>query len=475
MKVFRLTLAFFSPILFQLPIQSQTIPDPASAAGPVTQLQSSPCGRDAGAQVTWDLVYPGASAQYVGGTVPDMQMTRTSSWLKLGLSAAQFRREGHLALSSDCLLFAFDRKEGDHFRDNANYHVVACGDQVDFSKGHDLCTIVAESAAKSYLMMIPYAKVNTLSRAKYASSDLTASVAAAAGFGSAILTAIASSVHRVAAKEQALGGATLLMTGFYYFAVAKPHMEDNYIASFIELPVPQLNLSRMSNLVHVTTATPNYVRAGQQVQIAGVANTNLTDIAEISRDRDGKVTVRVKDARRLPALGSQVQIVHLQDPSLEGQFQVASVTSAFTFTVEQKGKSDPVSLQNLGQVQDVWNGTFTVESVESLTTFTYEQAGVDDSTRTTGSVGAADASATQMSISGNVARNQPGAATARGVDVSGTLTVNPPPGKADDLFKRGDLVIFRIPNFHDYYNISMILSGGTGLTFVNETTDKAGK
>jgi len=41
-----------------------------------------------------------------------------------------------------------------------------------------------------------------------------------------------------------------------------------------------------------------------------------------------------------------------------------------------------------------------------------------------------------------------------------------------DLFQPGDLAMFRISNFHDYYNISMILSGETGLQFVPESADK---
>ncbi|HET9183804.1 MAG TPA: hypothetical protein VFP59_16860 [Candidatus Angelobacter sp.] len=46
---------------------------------------------------------------------------------------------------------------------------------------------------------------------------------------------------------------------------------------------------------------------------------------------------------------------------------------------------------------------------------------------------------------------------------------------ADELFKKGDLMMFKIPNSHDYYNISMILSAKTGKTFVPETAETAGK
>ena len=43
------------------------------------------------------------------------------------------------------------------------------------------------------------------------------------------------------------------------------------------------------------------------------------------------------------------------------------------------------------------------------------------------------------------------------------------------LFKQGDLIMFRVPNYHDYYNISLILSAKTGLTSVSETAEKTGK
>jgi hypothetical protein len=41
-------------------------------------------------------------------------------------------------------------------------------------------------------------------------------------------------------------------------------------------------------------------------------------------------------------------------------------------------------------------------------------------------------------------------------------------------YLRGDLAAFRIANFHDYYNVSLILSGKTGLEFVSETAEKDG-
>lgn len=39
-------------------------------------------------------------------------------------------------------------------------------------------------------------------------------------------------------------------------------------------------------------------------------------------------------------------------------------------------------------------------------------------------------------------------------------------------FLPGQLAMFRISNYHDYYNISMILSGETGLEFISENAEK---
>ena len=117
-----------------------------------------------------------------------------------------------------------------------------------------------------------------------------------------------------------------------------------------------------------------------------------------------------------------------------------------------------------------------VESTAGPAHFSYEQVGPDDSSGdTSGTVSPAAAGSTNIAVKGDLERESTTGETPRPVDLTGTVTVNPPPAKPDELFKKGDLVILRIPNKHDYYNISMILTSGTGLTFVNETTEKAGK
>lgn len=45
----------------------------------------------------------------------------------------------------------------------------------------------------------------------------------------------------------------------------------------------------------------------------------------------------------------------------------------------------------------------------------------------------------------------------------------------DVAFLPGEVAMFKIYNHHDYYNISMILNGETGLQFVAETAEKGVK
>jgi hypothetical protein len=56
--------------------------------------------------------------------------------------------------------------------------------------------------------------------------------------------------------------------------------------------------------------------------------------------------------------------------------------------------------------------------------------------------------------------------------VHGTVTIKKP---SDELYKKSDVILFRVTNYHDYYNISAILSAKTGLTFVSETAEKPTK
>ncbi len=429
----------------------------------------------------WKLIYPGTAAFYVGGTIPEMHMGKESGlthpWALTGVS--QFRRKGHIALTPRCLLFAFKREEKDSFDDvDANYHVRPCSNDVQLSHDGATCKRPSEGEkTNSYLITIPYAKVNLLSRAKYTTSDLAAISGTYATAAGGIITAIYSTIHNTAAKEQLVALAAGGMALYYYFFVAKPRLEDNYLAVFVEPPSPPMYISRRSNMVMVETSSPHYFRVGQQIQISDVENTDLAEIhiSDISREGNGTVRVVTNGLRGL-TVGEQVQIADVIDPSFNGQFQVVSVDqSQNTFTYEQKDKPKAAKSGG-GRILDVWNGTFLIESVPTTKSFTYWQVGPDErKVKTTGTATLAAPGSTNLTVAGSLAANQPAAANPKSVDLTGTATLTPPPSKSDELFKKGDLLMFRIPNHHDYYNISMTLSGETGLTFVSETAEKTAK
>jgi hypothetical protein len=492
---------FFSSVLgLSLPASAQDSPGGSSNQATAQSLPgadapafSDDClsangkAKDGRPEVRWNLIYPASKASYVGGTVPEILMDegwahRLLRWMLF--QSRQFRRNGQTALTSGCLLFAFNagndvEKERFERSLNAgvNYHALRCG-KVSLAHKNAACTLAANTnESNAYVIAVPYAKVNSLSRAKYATSDLTSVTSAYATAMGGVLATTAGAIGKAAAKERVLGIGAVGLVIYYYFAIAAPRMGDNYIAVFVEPPTPRFGFSRTANTVTVRTPTAHYFRPGQQIQISDVANSFLTDISQIYRNEKGEVTVTVKDATRLPSIGSQVQIVRVSDPGFEGKFQVDSVNrSSKTFTYEQKDKPEPATLTDTGKVEDVWNGDFVVEDIAGPTSFTYEQPGPDEPARNTlGTVGPADTGSTNIAVTGTWARKRPADANPKSADLTGTVTVNPPPAKSDELFKKGDLLMFRIPNTHDYYNISMTLSSGTGLTFVSETAEKPAK
>ncbi len=437
-----------------------------------------------GHMVTWDLIYPASKAWYVGGTVKDMHMSAglhplgfPLRWLLL--QDRQFSRKGKIALTPECLLFVFRKEEKDALKDsfnlNTNFHILNCSNKLKLSEEREnrdrACTLATdEKHTKSYVLAIPYAKVNLLSRAKYATSDLNSVSAAYVGTAATILTGVSDSVD-----VEVLGGVAGFLTVYYYFAVARPRMGDNYIGVFVEPDVSRITLSRKSNRVTATTALPHYFRVGQQIELSGVPSSDLVDISKISRDANGIVTVTTKNGHNL-TVGTQVQIAEVTDPSFNGQFQVASVPAdnKITFTYEQKDKPKAATSAG-GRVRDVWNGTFIVDSVDSRS-FTYWQLGPDEnSTLQTGTAAVVVPVNTNLTVSGNLALDKTAATSPKSIDLTGSAAIAPPPGKSDEVFRKGDLLMFRIPNHHDYYNISMTLSAGTGLTFVSETAEKTSK
>ncbi len=449
-------------------------------------------------EVKWDLIYPGSDASYVGGTVPEMNMSAGKRLLQwASLQPRQFRRNGRIALAPGCLLFAFNARERGKEREKekeedsflkaqkrgdpkVNYEIFGCSEKVKLSNSTGICERADDDEhSKSYVITIPYAKVNVLSRAKYATSDLTSISTAYAAAGGSVLTAISSSLSSASTTDEVLGlgGTAGFLTVYYIVAIARPRMRDNYIAVFVEPPAPKITLSRQSNDVTATTRSRHYFREGQQIEISGVANTDVDQgsISDINRDAKGKVTVTTKAVSSL-AVGEQVQIAEVPDPSFNGPFQVESIDkSNNTFTYEQKDKPKK-AMSAGGKVQDVWNGTFLIKKVQSPYEFTYWQVGANKGPiETTGTATLAAPVSTNVTVDGNLALSRPADAKPKSADLTATATLTPPPAKSDELFKKSDLVMFRIPNHHDYYNISMTLSGGTGLTFVSETAEKTGK
>lgn len=104
------------------------------------------------------------------------------------LQVRQFRRAGQIALTPGCLLFAFEKRKNDDFKSvdedppdghyrvkGANYYIYWCSNKVKFSGRKIIgCTKTPNyKATQSYVVAVPYCKINLLSRAKYVKSDLT--------------------------------------------------------------------------------------------------------------------------------------------------------------------------------------------------------------------------------------------------------------------------------------------------------------
>jgi hypothetical protein len=145
------------------------------------------------------------------------------------------------------------------------------------------------------------------------------------------------------------------------------------------------SMVRQSNFVSVNTAAAHGFQVGWQVQITGVANTSLGGgISTISRDANGVVTVVTASAHGL-AVGNSFAIVGVTNPdtSFNGNFTVASVVSATSFTYKLGGTAVS-STGGTGNVQDVWTGKFIILSVPTTTSFTYQHLAPNDSTTATG-------------------------------------------------------------------------------------------
>ena len=151
--------------------------------------------------------------------------------------------------------------------------------------------------------------------------------------------------------------------------------------------VQPTGLIRASNIVTATTTAPHGFQVGWQVQISGVANSNIGGgIASISRDGNGVVTVTTNGPHGFfiptPAAAAtqNLAIVGVTNPdtSFNGTFQVQSVLSPTIFTYQQNGTVESSSA-GTGNVQDIWNTTAFIQSIPTATSFTYQQIGPSDS------------------------------------------------------------------------------------------------
>ena len=149
------------------------------------------------------------------------------------------------------------------------------------------------------------------------------------------------------------------------------------------------NLVRANNVVSASTTTAHGFLVGWQVQISGVANTNIGGgITAITRDGFGVVTVTTTSAHGL-GVGDTVAIAGVSNP--DASFNAASVTvtnviSATVFTYQQNGTAESSSA-GTGNVQDIWNTTAFIQTIPSPTTFTYQSLGPNDSTTSAGTAG----------------------------------------------------------------------------------------
>ncbi|SRR5712691_2299392 len=272
-----------------------------------------------GSKDSSDLVYPLVRAWYVGGTIPNMHMKNQPfiplRWLPFTLS--QYRANGKITVGRGALLFVF--KSSKSPSSGSHYQVLPCNSSSLSSEADEACSKYNKNRAHSYVVQIPYTGINVLSRAKYSTAEITSITGPYAAAGAAVLTALVGSVHNAHAKELAGGITAGSLVLAYYFAVAKPRLEDNYIAVFVCKEVQQ--------------------------------------------------------------------------------------------SCEKQAAASPSPEKQSGPP------------------------------------------------------NTPGTAS----------QAPPPKQPPDELFAQGDVIMFRIPNKHDYFNISMILSGETGKTFVSETAEKTAK
>ncbi len=145
-------------------------------------------------------------------------------------------------------------------------------------------------------------------------------------------------------------------------------------------------LVRQNNVATATTNSAHGFQPGWQVQVSGIANTNLGGgIAAIARDGNGVVTVTTTNPHGL-VQGSTIAIDGVTNPDTSfdtAAVTVASVPTPKSFTFQQGGIAEQ-STAGTGNVQDVWTATAFIQSVPTPTSFTYPNIGPNDLSNGTG-------------------------------------------------------------------------------------------
>jgi hypothetical protein len=190
-----------------------------------TQEISSPNDEHVG------LFYPVIDASYVGGTVPDMPLKESNSFMRwISFSKRQFRVRGRLVLGPDGFFFAFNPQGASPVASSsAQFQLLSCSAPALPAEAVKACH--KDPARK--VLKVPYQQLIELSRARASSGDLLTATTVYASTAVGVLSTVVGAFSRTHAKEL-YGGITAgtLALG-YYFLVSRPRSGDNYIALFV--------------------------------------------------------------------------------------------------------------------------------------------------------------------------------------------------------------------------------------------------
>jgi hypothetical protein len=152
----------------------------ASSSRPVVEAKDLPgCGPKS---ITSNMVYPPLEVNYVGGSIPGVELRKQHPFLWLG--TYQFRKAGCLAMGVDTVVFVFKSKSKQiTMPSSSKMQVIECSDAKlgapspdNLSpEGRDLCKAVKEPTPEGqtpqrgtwHVMQIPYANINVLGLNKW--------------------------------------------------------------------------------------------------------------------------------------------------------------------------------------------------------------------------------------------------------------------------------------------------------------------